>query len=47
MFDWLYHNREEFLVNYVEIGHSFPESKDLQESHSQFTVACQVSIIYA
>lgn len=42
MFDWVYHNREEFLVNYVEIGHSYQVSKDLQEAHSQFTVACQV-----
>ncbi|XP_066961005.1 kalirin isoform X3 [Macrobrachium rosenbergii] len=41
MFDWVYHNREEFLVNYVEIGHSYQISKDLQEAHSQFTVACQ------
>ncbi|XP_042869484.1 kalirin-like isoform X2 [Penaeus japonicus] len=41
MFDWVYHNREEFLVNYVEIGHSYQVSKDLQEAHSQFTVACQ------
>ncbi|XP_063844125.1 triple functional domain protein-like isoform X3 [Scylla paramamosain] len=41
MFDWVYHNREEFLVNYVEIGHSYQVSKSLQEAHSQFTVACQ------
>ncbi|KAK4312675.1 hypothetical protein Pmani_015918 [Petrolisthes manimaculis] len=41
MFDWVYHNREEFLVNYVEIGHSYQVSKDLQEAHSQFTIACQ------
>ncbi|XP_069951615.1 triple functional domain protein isoform X1 [Cherax quadricarinatus] len=41
MFDWVYHNREQFLVNYVEIGHSYQVSKDLQEAHSQFTVACQ------
>ncbi|CAL4059912.1 unnamed protein product, partial [Meganyctiphanes norvegica] len=41
MFEWVYHNREEFLVNYVEIGHTYQVSKDLQESHSQFTVACQ------
>ncbi|XP_050733039.1 triple functional domain protein-like isoform X4 [Eriocheir sinensis] len=41
MFDWVYHNREEFLVNYVEIGHSYQVSKDHQEAHSQFTVACQ------
>ncbi|XP_071527234.1 triple functional domain protein isoform X3 [Panulirus ornatus] len=41
MFDWVYHNREEFLVNYVEIGLSYQVSKDLQEAHSQFTVACQ------
>lgn len=42
MFDWLYHNREEFLLSYVEIGHSYHMSKDLQKSHTQFTVACQV-----
>ncbi|MPC23919.1 Kalirin [Portunus trituberculatus] len=41
MFDWVYHNREEFLVNYVAIGHSYQVSKSLQEAHSQFTVACQ------
>ncbi|KAF2359799.1 Dbl (DH) domain [Trinorchestia longiramus] len=41
MFDWLYHNREEFLVSYVEIGHTCHMAKHLQESHSQFTVACQ------
>ncbi|XP_067120464.1 LOW QUALITY PROTEIN: triple functional domain protein-like [Centruroides vittatus] len=39
MFDWIYHNRDLFLINYVEIGHSFQEAKDLQEEHNHFTMA--------
>ncbi|UYV76149.1 TRIO [Cordylochernes scorpioides] len=39
MFDWIYHHRDEFLVNYVEIGRSYQEAKDLQEEHNHFTRA--------
>ena len=38
MFDWIYHNREAFGTNYVAIGHSFQESKKLQDEHNHFTM---------
>ena len=38
MFDWIYHNRDVFLSNYVEIGHSYPTSKKLQDDHNHFTM---------
>nr|XP_006819273.1 PREDICTED: kalirin-like [Saccoglossus kowalevskii] len=37
MFDWISHNRELFLVNYTEIGHSTPVARELQEEHKNFT----------
>ena len=43
MFDWIYHNRDVFLSNYVDIGHSFPMAKKLQEDHNHFTLASNVS----
>uniref|UniRef100_T1IXB4 Uncharacterized protein n=1 Tax=Strigamia maritima TaxID=126957 RepID=T1IXB4_STRMM len=39
MFDWIFHNRDLFLVNYVEIGRTYQMSKELQEEHNQFTMA--------
>ena len=39
MFDWIYHNRDVFLSNYVDIGHSYPIAKKLQEDHNHFTLA--------
>ncbi|XP_071053767.1 triple functional domain protein isoform X4 [Onthophagus taurus] len=39
MFDWICHNREVFLVNYVEIGHTYQLAKQLQEEHQHFTMS--------
>ncbi|XP_022244114.1 triple functional domain protein-like isoform X1 [Limulus polyphemus] len=39
MYDWIFHNRDHFLISYVEIGCSFQESKDLQEEHNIFAMA--------
>ena len=33
MFDWIYSNKEAFLVNYVDIGHSHSSAKKLQDEH--------------
>ena len=33
MFDWIYSNKEAFLVNYVDIGHSHVSAKKLQDEH--------------
>lgn len=43
MFDWIYHNRDLFLVSYVDIGLTFQEAKDLQEEHNHFTMSSMVS----
>ena len=45
MFDWIYQNRDVFLGSYVEIGRNHKEAKHLQEEHTQFTTASNVSII--
>ncbi|KOC61451.1 Triple functional domain protein [Habropoda laboriosa] len=39
MFDWICHNREGFLANYVEIGRSYQLAKNLQEEHKHFTMS--------
>ncbi|KDR16954.1 Triple functional domain protein, partial [Zootermopsis nevadensis] len=39
MFDWICHNRDVFLMNYVEIGHSYQVAKELQEEHNHFTMS--------
>ncbi|XP_033224250.1 kalirin isoform X3 [Belonocnema kinseyi] len=39
MFDWICHNRESFLANYVEIGRSYQLAKNLQEEHKHFTMS--------
>lgn len=39
MLDWIYHNKDLFLMNYVEIGHSTQDAKVLQEEHDHFTMA--------
>ncbi|XP_073973142.1 trio Rho guanine nucleotide exchange factor isoform X3 [Rhodnius prolixus] len=39
MFDWICHNRDVFLMNYVEIGHSYNLAKELQEEHNHFTMS--------
>ncbi|XP_046409767.1 kalirin isoform X2 [Neodiprion fabricii] len=39
MFDWICHNREEFLKNYVEIGRSYQAAKTLQENHKHDTMS--------
>ena len=38
MFDWIYSNREAFSSTYVSIGHSYAESKKLQDEHNHFTM---------
>lgn len=43
MFDWICHNRDVFLMNYVEIGHSYQVAKELQEEHNHFTMSSRVS----
>lgn len=45
MFDWICHNRDVFLMNYVEIGHSYQLAKELQDEHNHFTMSSMVSII--
>ncbi|XP_045464356.1 kalirin isoform X2 [Harmonia axyridis] len=39
MFDWICHNRDVFLVNYVEIGHTYQLAKQFQEEHQHFTMS--------
>ncbi|XP_033331706.2 trio Rho guanine nucleotide exchange factor isoform X2 [Megalopta genalis] len=39
MFDWICHNRERFLGNYVEIGRSYQFAKTFQEEHKHFTMS--------
>lgn len=39
MFDWICHNRDVFLLNYVEIGHTYQLAKQLQEEHRHFTMS--------
>ncbi|XP_015125607.1 triple functional domain protein isoform X1 [Diachasma alloeum] len=36
MFDWIYHSRQGFLGNYVEIGRSYQLAEELQEQHKHF-----------
>lgn len=43
MFDWICHNRDVFLMNYVEIGHSYQLAKELQEEHNHFTMSSMVN----
>ncbi|XP_034255517.1 kalirin isoform X2 [Thrips palmi] len=39
MLDWICHNRDIFLMNYVEIGRTYKLAKQLQEEHSHFTMS--------
>ncbi|KAK6627030.1 hypothetical protein RUM43_003138 [Polyplax serrata] len=39
MFEWICHNRDVFLMNYVEIGHSYQPAKELQDEHNHFTMS--------
>lgn len=43
MFDWICHNRDVFLMNYVEIGRSYNLAKKLQDEHNEFTMISMVS----
>ncbi|XP_014209362.1 triple functional domain protein, partial [Copidosoma floridanum] len=38
MFEWICHNRDNFLTNYVEIGRSYQLAKGLQEDHKHFAM---------
>ena len=42
MFDWMYQSREEFLLNYFDIGKSHASSKELQEDHKCFSLSSMV-----
>lgn len=42
MLDWIGHNRDLFLVGYMDIGHSIQDAKALQEEHQHFTVSSMV-----
>ncbi|KAI9551891.1 hypothetical protein GHT06_022227 [Daphnia sinensis] len=39
MFDWMFQSREEFLINYFDIGNSHISSKELQEHHKCFSLS--------
>ncbi|KAG5888220.1 hypothetical protein JTB14_035569 [Gonioctena quinquepunctata] len=39
MFEWICHNRDVFLLSYVEIGHTYQLAKQLQEEHQHFTMS--------
>ena len=45
MFDWIYSNKEAFLVNYVDIGHSHSSAKKLQDEHHSRTHNSNVGIV--
>ena len=45
MFNWIYHNRDMFLVNYTEIGMSHQFAIELENEHSQFANSAVVSYI--
>lgn len=45
MFDWICHNRDVFLMSYVEIGHSYQLAKDIQEEHNHFTMSSMVKLL--
>lgn len=42
MFDWMYQSREEFLLNYFDIGNTHGTSKELQEDHKHFSLSSMV-----
>ena len=44
MFDWIFHNRELFVKNYVSIGCNFLEAKQLQDEHNNFTMGSNVGM---
>lgn len=46
MFDWIFSNKEAFLVNYVDIGHSYASAKKLQDDQSARTHNSNVRITY-
>jgi hypothetical protein len=45
MLDWICRNREVFLSNYVEIGHSYVLAQQLQEEHNHFTANSMVKLL--
>ena len=46
MFDWMYQSREEFLLNYFDIGNSHTSSKELQEDHKHFSLSSMVTFFF-
>ena len=43
MFDWMFQSREEFLLNYFDIGNAHATSKELQEDHKHFSLSSMVT----
>lgn len=43
MLNWIRENRQEFLVNYTEIGHDSATAEELEEEHRNFESSCMVS----
>ena len=44
MLNWIKENRQEFLLNYSEIGHDSATAEELEEEHRNFESSCMVSI---
>lgn len=42
MMEWICHNRDVFLMSYVQIGHSYQLAKELEDEHSHFSVSSMV-----
>lgn len=43
MLNWIKENRQEFLLNYSEIGHDSVTAEELEEEHRNFESSCMVS----
>lgn len=39
---WIAENRQEFLLNYSEIGHDTASAEELQDEHQNFETSCMV-----
>jgi len=42
MLNWIKENRQEFLLNYSEIGHDSATAEELEEDHRNFESSCMV-----
>ena len=43
---WITENRQEFLLNYTEIGHDTASAEELQDEHQNFETSCMVRDIW-